>query len=150
MNDNCLQPKQGETGFDKLYKLRPMLDTLSATFQNHYRPNEQQSIDESMVRFKGRIGFRQYVPKTSQRGDKIWIRADQSSFVSQLQIYTGKRDGGEEGLSSRVDKDFTRVLVEKHHKVFFDNFFTTITLLNDLFKDNIYACEEDAKTNRNI
>ncbi|XP_018561258.1 piggyBac transposable element-derived protein 4-like [Anoplophora glabripennis] len=78
--------------------------------------------------------------KPIKRGYKIWIRADQSGFVSQFQVYTGKSDGGEQGLGARVVKDLTRSLVGNHHKVFFDNFFTTVGLLNDLYKDKIYAC----------
>lgn len=141
LNDNSVQPNVGQTGFDKLYKIRPMLDTLSDTFGKYYKPSENQSIDESMVKFKGRIGFRQYMPlKPIKRGYKIWIRADQSAFVAQFQIYTGKSEGGEEGLGPRVVKDLTRTLVGKYHRVFFDNFFTSVALLNDLLKDNIYGC----------
>lgn len=78
LNDNAVQPKKGEEGFDKLYKLRPLIDTLSNNFLNCYMPGEHQSIDESMVKFKGRTGFRQYMPlKQVKRGYKIWIRADQ-------------------------------------------------------------------------
>ncbi|XP_023019185.2 piggyBac transposable element-derived protein 4 [Leptinotarsa decemlineata] len=141
LNDNTVQPKKGEAGFDKLYKLRPLIDILSKTYLESYKPNEHQSIDESMVKFKGRIGFRQCMPmKPVKRGYKIWIRADQSGFVSQFQVYTGKYDGVQESLGSRVVKDLTRPLVGKYHKVYFDNFFTTIPLLRDLLKENIYAC----------
>ena len=141
VNDNLVQPKKGEVGFDKLYKLRPLIDILSETYFKCYEPNQHQSIDESMVKFKGRIGFRQYMPlKPIKRGYKIWIRADQSGYVSQFQVYTGKSDRVEQSLGARVVKDLTRPLVGNYHKVFFDNFFTTIPLLRDLLKENIYAC----------
>lgn len=142
--------KKGEPGFDKLYKLRPMIDTLSNTFANCYNPGENQSIDESMVKFKGRVGFRQYMPlKPIKRGYKIWIRADSSGFVSQFQVYTGKVGSGEEGLGYRVIKDLTRPLVGKYHRVYFDNFFNSIELANSLLQDGIYSCGTMRKNRKN-
>lgn len=84
LNDNCLQPKKGEDGYDKLYKIRPLVNILSSTFMANFHPNENQSVDESMLKFKGRISFRQYLPlKPIKRGYKIWIR---SGYVPQFQI----------------------------------------------------------------
>lgn len=62
MNDNNLQPERGTNNYDKLYKIRPMLHTLSDTYLETYKPGENQSIDEAMIKYEGRIGFRQYMP----------------------------------------------------------------------------------------
>ena len=37
-------------------------------------------------------------------------------------------------------EDLTRPIKKKHHNVFFDNFFTSVKLLEDLDKDGIYVC----------
>ena len=37
-------------------------------------------------------------------------------------------------------KDLTASLKHKHHHVYFDNFFTSVKLLEDLEKDGIYTC----------
>ena len=63
-------------------------------------------------------------------------------------MYAGKEGRGETGLGGRVFTTLTRNLIGKHHHVFFDNFFTSPTLVEDLLKDGIYACGT-AKTNRN-
>lgn len=77
VNDHNLQPKRNEPNFDKLYKVRPLLDSLSKTFLQHFNPNEYQSIDESMIIFKSRSSLKQYMPmKPVKRGYKVWIRAD--------------------------------------------------------------------------
>lgn len=90
LHDNSIQPKKDHPLYDKLYKVRPMLDKLSETYAKYYKPSRCQSIDESMIRFKGRISFRQYMPmKPIKRGYKMWVRANESGFVSQFQIYTG-------------------------------------------------------------
>ena len=47
---------------------------------------------------------------------------------------------GEKQLGQRVVKDLTRLLKGKNHHVFFDNFFTSEQLLQDLLDDGILAC----------
>lgn len=63
LNDNSVVSKEGEPNFDKLYKIRPFIDGLKTKFQVHYNPTEKESIDESMVKYKGRSAFKQYMPK---------------------------------------------------------------------------------------
>ena len=64
----------------------------------------------------------------------------ENGYASNLQVYTGKEESAEKGLGSRVVKDLTRHLKDKHHHVFFDNFFTSVQLLEDLEKEGTYAC----------
>ena len=60
--DNSTIPKQGEANFDKLYKVRPMLESLVSKCRDV--PQEQyHSIDEQMIPTKGRSSLRQYLPK---------------------------------------------------------------------------------------
>lgn len=150
LNDNSVQPKKGEHGFDKLYKLRPMLDILDKTYIDCYKPSENQSIDESMVKFKGRISFRMYMPlKPIKRGYKIWIRANDTGYVSQFQIYTGKVDKVEHNLGQRVVSDLTLPLMGKYHKVYFDNFFNGVSLQTEMLAKKIYSCGTMRKGRRN-
>ena len=81
---------------DKLFKVRPLLDRLANTFRKEYRPSKFVSIDEGMVKYKGRFGFKQYMPtKPVKWGIKVWVHADATnSFVSTMQVYTGKKDAG--------------------------------------------------------
>ena len=62
-------------------------------------------------------------------------------------MYTGKEGNGEKQLGQRVVKDLTRLLKGKNH-VFFDNFFTSEELLQDLLKDDILACGTARKDRR--
>lgn len=151
LNDNMLQPQRRAPEFDKLHKIRPLLDTLSETFSNCYNPTENQSIDESMIKFKGRSSLRQYMPmKPIKRGYKVWERASETGFVSQFQIYTGKVDAVEQNLGPRVVKDLTRSLIRKNHRIYFDNFFNTCQLQQDLLYDGIYACGTARKGRKDI
>lgn len=85
--------------------------------------------------------MKQYMPaKPIKRGYKCWVRADQSGYVSEFQIYTGKAESSEKQLGARVVKDLTRELVGKNHHVYFDNFFTGVDLMISLKEDQIFAC----------
>lgn len=65
--DNNLQPKKNHANYDKLYKVRPLFDTF-----HHYNPNKYHSIDETMIRFKGRNSIKQYMTiKPIKRGYKV-------------------------------------------------------------------------------
>ncbi|CAH1974499.1 unnamed protein product [Acanthoscelides obtectus] len=142
LNDSVMQPKRGEPLYDKLYKVRPILQILSENYAKYYKPTKNVSIDESMIRFKGRSSLRQYMPnKPIKRGYKVLVRASESGYVDHFQIYTGKNgENAEKNLGARVVTDLTRSLVNGHHIVYFDNYFTSLMLLRQLKLDKIYAC----------
>lgn len=151
-NDNAKMPKKGDPGFDKLYKIRPYIELLKKIFQKYYRPSKEVSIDESMVKFKGRIGFKQYMPmKPVKRGFKIWVCADKEGYVSNFEIYTGKQtDKPETDLGKRVVLDMTKGLEGSGHHVYFDNYFTTTDLLLSLQENQIYACGTVRANRKNL
>lgn len=152
LNNNATEPKKQDDNYDKLYKIRPLLDALSNSYQNSFMPSEHQSIDESMIRFKGRSSIRQYMPmKPIKRGYKVWVRSDETGFMSQFQIYTGKVSNLiEKSLGARVVKDLSRELVGKKHKLYFDNFFNSVELQNSLLLEGIYACGTARKNRKNM
>ena len=78
--------------FDRLHKIRPVLDKIVNNFKIHYTPQQNLSVDESMVGFKGRLSWIQYMPKKPRKwGIKIWTLADGTNgYVSNLKVYTGK------------------------------------------------------------
>ena len=144
VNDNSNQVPREDPAFDKLFKVRPLLHRVLECCQQEHRPGQNLSIDEAMVKFKGRLGIKQYMPqKPIKRGIKIWECADSSNgFVSEYQVYTGKQQDGtpEENLGYRVVHDLTRNFTGKNHDVFFDNYFSSVKLSEDLLKDAIYSC----------
>jgi len=128
INDNNLEPRRHEQNYDKLYKVRHYLDHLSKTCLQCMNPNEFQSIDESMIKFKGRSTMKQYMPmKPIKKRYKIWVRAEQTGFISEFEIYTGKTDSVESSLEKRVVLTLTNKIQGKYHRFFFDNFSLLLT-----------------------
>lgn len=54
MVDNSTAPKRDDVHYDKLFKVRKLLDTLSETFLHYYKPGKYQSCDEGMIKYTGR------------------------------------------------------------------------------------------------
>lgn len=53
INDNSKQPAKGVENYDKLFKIRPLLNKLKEKF-NEISQEEHQSCDEQMISFKGK------------------------------------------------------------------------------------------------
>ena len=94
LNDSSLYKKKGEPGHDPLYKLRPFLTPLIANFQQSYTLHREVSVDESMIGFKGRLGFIQYMPKKPQKwGMKAFVLSDShNGYMYNWHLYTGTKN----------------------------------------------------------
>lgn len=142
MDNSTLAPR-GDQNYDKLGKVRPIIDAVREQFLRAYDPHQQSSIDEAMIAFKGRSTLKQYVPKKPiKRGFKAWVRADAvTGYVCDFDIYTGKTEGEREyGLGGSVVKRLTDCLNGMFYTIFCDNFFTSAQLFTDLLSNGVYAC----------
>lgn len=59
----------------ELYKIRPILEFVKNTYLAVYNCGKELSVDETMVKFKGRLFFRQYLPNkpSAKWGDKSLV-----------------------------------------------------------------------------
>ena len=67
LSDNQLP--EPASGCDKLKKVRPLLDVLLQKFRTLYHPGQNLSPDESMLKFKGRLGFYNTCPESRSNGE---------------------------------------------------------------------------------
>jgi hypothetical protein len=143
VNNNSQMPARGTPGFDKLFKVRPFLESICANFLTQYVPHKEVAIDEAMIKFKGRSSLKQYMPmKPIKRGIKMWCRADGiNGYLNDFEIYTGKSgEGVTNDLGFSVVTKLCSVLYGKWHEVYFDNFFTSLELLQTLFCNKTLSC----------
>lgn len=127
--------------YDKLCKIQPLIQKLNQTFAEACTSSQTQSIDESMIKFKGKSTMKQYMPKKPiKRGYKCWARCDsKSGYLFQFQFYTGKvGNTSEENLGYRVVLDLADDVPENTLLVF-DNFFTSLGLMTALFEKKIFS-----------
>ena len=100
-----------------------------------YQPDQNVSIDERMVKNKGRYSFRQYIrDKSTKWGMKLWVLADsRSGYTFNFDIYLGKSDKILKfGLAYDVVMNLRKVLSNQGYHLYFDNFLTSSKLLKDL------------------
>ena len=143
VNNNENMPAKGDANYDKLYKIRPIIDSLKVNFQLQYNPNCEQSIDEAMVKYKGRTTLKQYMSlKPIKRGIKLWCRADSCfGYLCDFEVYSGKNSFGiENGLGYNVVTNLCNALYGKWHKIYFDNFCTSYKLIEDLYLNKTLSC----------
>jgi hypothetical protein len=127
-NNDLLIPR-GQAGFDKLGKVRPVLDAILKNCLEMMAPNKESAIDEAMIKYKGRSTLKQYMSKKPIKwGIKVWVRSDsRTGYVCQFHIYTGKEDDDmSTNLGERVVMKLSRSLVGGNYHLYFDNFFTSV------------------------
>ena len=98
-------------------------------------------VDEHLVPYRGRCSFRQYIKsKPAKYGLKLWLLCDSStSYVLNVQIHTGRihGDGPERNQGQRVVHDLVEVIKGSGRNVTMDNFFTSVTLAQELLEKKL-------------
>lgn len=165
LNDNR-HYKKGESGHDPLYKLRPFLTPLVANFQSAYILHREISVDETMIGFKGRLGFIQHMPKKPTKwGMKAYALSNtRTGYIYSWYLYTslklsmsrihvhvhycinatsGKDDSistTENGMTHAVAMKFVSPLKDRGHHVYTGNFYTSPCLFYELRASGFGAC----------
>ena len=150
--DNDTLPARGEEDYSRTKKVDPVISTLKQNFQAAYYPNRELSIDEAMIPFKSRSSMKQYVPlKPVKRGFKVWAMAHTlNGYMYDFSVYTGASGGDREmGLGEKVVRQLAESIKGNHHHLYFDNYFSSISLLSKLLEDGTYACGT-IRTNRKL
>jgi len=88
-NNQKMLPRSSES-FDKLFKIRSLIDHLNNIYKILYNPSQNLSVDESMVAFTGRSTMKQYMPlKPIKRRFKVWAMTDSASgYLLSFDVYT--------------------------------------------------------------
>ena len=98
---------------DKLALFREICNCFianDAKCKANYVPDCDMTVEEQLVTFRGRCGFRMFIPsKPGCYGIKIWILADSSSsYCYNADIYTGKVGNSREiGQATRAVMELT-------------------------------------------
>ena len=151
--DNTKQAAQGEPGYDKLFMLQPFINPLIQSFQQMFIPQQQLSIDEAMISFKGRLSFLQYLSKKPKKWEiKARALADSKmGYVWNWKLYTGKEDeAGSEPLGEQVVTGLLTGLEHKGYHLYFDNFYTSPSLCKHLRTMGFGCCGIVRLDRRNI
>lgn len=83
-NDNSRMLQREHPDFDRLFKVRPLIDTLNQTFGS-LSYEQTLSVDELMCSTKMRSHLKQHLPsKPHKRGVKLFILTDTQGFAHKF------------------------------------------------------------------
>jgi hypothetical protein len=76
---------------DWLWKMKNLFEILKKKFLNIYCPSEHLAVDEAIFKYKGRVIFRQCIPKKHKRfGVKIYKFCDETGYSYDMTVYLGR------------------------------------------------------------
>ena len=141
--DNTQAPRAGSADYNKLYKIQPFLDLIIPNFQEVYKPTRQLAIHETLIKFKGKVHFRQFLPiKPGRFGIKAFTLAESTSgYLLNSKIYTGKDgDAVQKDLGRKAVMSVIEPYLDMGYYVFMDNYYTSVTLFEELEERETLAC----------
>ncbi|XP_069160792.1 piggyBac transposable element-derived protein 4-like [Procambarus clarkii] len=144
----CLHFKNNakEDRHDRLWKVRKMFSDIRGKFRDYFVPAQNVIIDESLVLFKRRLAFKQYIPSKRHRfGLKFFVLCDcETGIVLDMILYSGTDVDipaqDERGFSGSVVKTLMEPLLNKGHILFIDNYYISPLLTRYLLAHNTGVC----------
>ncbi|XP_050453533.1 piggyBac transposable element-derived protein 4-like [Cataglyphis hispanica] len=121
---------------NRLSKVAHIIDHLNSNFKKYYNPDEVVCVDESLVPFRGRILFRQYIKQKRHRyGIKVFKLCSGPGYTYSFQIYTGKGENTSEiygNKSTEIVMALCQDILGKGHTICTDNWYTSVNLAEKL------------------
>lgn len=118
-------------------KVQPLIDMLIARFQSVYGPGKELSLDESLLHFRGRLGFRVYIKNKKNRyGIKFFEVTTSDGYLLNMEMYNSGAQAAV--LDNSVSKTTALVLrllepyIMKGHHIFMDNYYNSYELSKKL------------------
>lgn len=145
--------RQPRAAIDKLAAFREVFDAFNVNCTQYYNPGSCITVDEQLHSFRGRVNFKQYMPKKPARyGIKLFMACDSdTSYMLRAKVYLGKEgDQVQRGLATTVVCELIDALPEQQRRgrnVTTDNFFTSKELA-DRLKDKRMTLVGTMKQNK--
>ncbi|CAK9809268.1 PiggyBac transposable element-derived protein 4 [Anthophora quadrimaculata] len=143
----CFSDKKSERSEDRLTKIWGPFDKLREIFKNSFSPFRNLCIDESLLLFKGRLFFKQYIQSKRNRfGIKSFVLCDCSTgYVLDVTVYTGSTSevqafSAKLGKADNIVATLMQPYLGKGHQLFVDNWYSSPALFEYLHSFATNAC----------
>ena len=139
---------------DRLYKLRPLVEKLCEKFSCLRIPDEMVAIDETMIKFRGRLFFKQYIPgKSSKYGIKLFKICDPDGYTYKVMVYTGKENGASKN-TVRASDNTVLILIDQYldegRTLVLDNYYTNASIAAKLLEKKTHLVGTLRKNSKDI
>ncbi|XP_062579873.1 piggyBac transposable element-derived protein 4-like [Saccostrea cucullata] len=138
-------PNRNDPNYCPAAKFQVLVDHFNTQSSHHLVPEQNISIDESLIATRGRCTMLQYIPsKSAKFGVKLWMLVEAASgYIYNMRVYRVKRfDPTPRGTTQgsyviNMLLESSRLLNKWYHVVC-DSFFTSIDLAKQLLRDHTY------------
>ena len=116
---------------DRLYKIREFINLIRNNCRSVYYPGPNLCVDESLVLFKGRLSFKQYIrTKRARYGIKLYQLCSSNGLLLDFLVYFGQMNSELEqtdGMltTERIPITLMKPYLNHGHTLYVDNFYTT-------------------------
>lgn len=126
-----------------MYKLQPVLNYFEEKMNTIYCPGKKLSLDESMLLWRGRLVFRQYLKSRRHKyGIKLYILTESDGLILNLLVYTGQADEtGEKDHTEKVVLHLANNYLNSGYSIFMENFYNSYGLAEKLLERNTYCVD---------
>ncbi|XP_018396876.1 PREDICTED: piggyBac transposable element-derived protein 4-like [Cyphomyrmex costatus] len=123
---------------------RPVIDHFNDRFQNIYRPAKNICIDESLMKWQGRLSFKQFNRnKRARFGIKLYETCDsKNGYVYNFKIYVGK-ESNDSNQKSALGVSGNVVLGDlggQGRTLYVDNWYSSPWLFQKLHNEKTNVC----------
>lgn len=106
-----------------------------------FYPDKELSLDESMILWRGRLSFRQYIKnKRHKYGIKLYVLTEPDGTILKFSVYTGQLDDfGGKGHAANVVLHLMDGFLDSGHSLYTDNFYNSVDLAEQLLSRQTYC-----------
>ena len=133
--------------------MRPVLDELFEKFQTVYTPDPSIAIDESLLLWKGRIIFQQFLPlKRARFGIKMFCLSEDSGYMYRFRVYVHwqsptdvidlqlPQECADFSVTEKIVVHMIMSLLNKGYTIWMDNWYSSCRLYDFLHHNGTMAC----------
>ena len=146
VSDKSMEPDKESSSYDKLYKMRPIVEHLNNVFPRYWHYSGTICIDESTVKMRSRDSVKQFNPsKPNRYGWKVWSCCDSESpqkpYLISFIPYLGKKftKVSKYGLFFDVVTKLTEPMRGSNVRLYTDSAYSHLRTFTYLMKHSIYA-----------
>lgn len=120
---------------ERLQKISPLMTKLKEAFQSVIIPKESVCIDESIVPFRGRLSFKQYIKnKRHKFGIKLYKLCLEKGYTYNFAVYSGQDKVEGQSSSANVVFNLSNNLLNEGRTIYTDNYYTSVDLAQKLLE----------------
>nr|CAH7716672.1 unnamed protein product [Callosobruchus chinensis] len=120
---------------DRLFKIKPLIHLLLERFQSAILPARDLCIDETMVPFRGKLSFKQYIKNKKHKfGIKLYKLCTNNGYKYNLKVYCGRYAQPGVPVAFSVVMELSKNLLDSGRVLHTDNFCTSMHLAHELLK----------------